>query len=238
LSSELERRRVEEIAQKFDSAFDFDVYYQIGLGETLTPLLAGKRVLEVGCSSGVMSPYLAESAKRLDMLDGSQTYIDAAKEKLRRDNVRFICALFEEFQPEDPYDAIVCSHVLEHVIDPVDLLRRMKSWLAPGGVIYVCVPNAYSVHRMLGLAMGLIPDLYQLSERDHLVGHRRVYDRDSLARDIESAGLKHGPLKGVLLKPFPNSRMVDLPEALTRGLLKVGTMIPEHASEIYYECYG
>jgi SAM-dependent methyltransferase len=38
------------------------------------------------------------------------------------------------------FDAIICSHVLEHVEKPVELLRRLKKHLKPEGVIYVEIP--------------------------------------------------------------------------------------------------
>ena len=175
---------------------------------------------------GLMTEYLAEVASRVDMLDGSETYIEAARARIKRDNVRFFCSLFEEFTPETAYDVITCSHVLEHVIDPVDLLSRMKSWLAPGGTLVACVPNALSVHRMLGVEMGLVASPYELSERDVWGGHRRVYDAKTFSDDIKSAGLVHGELKGLLLKPFPNSQMLALGEDVVQGLLRVGSSIP------------
>lgn len=231
-----ERNRIEAVSKVYDPVHDFDRWFQIRLGELLQPIVAGKTCLDVGCAMGVMTEYLAESALRVDMLDGSETYIEAARNRFERDNVRFFCSLFEEFVPDGAYDVVACSHVLEHVIDPVDLLRRMKSWLAPGGVLIACVPNALSVHRMLGVEMGLVASPYELSERDVWGGHRRVYDAATFSHDIRSAGLEHGPLKGLLLKPFPNSQMLSLGEDIVQGLLRVGSAIPNHASEIYYEC--
>jgi hypothetical protein len=108
--------------------------------------------------------------------------------------------------------------------------------LAPGGVAVVCVPNALSAHRLLGVEMGLSQTPYDLSERDKWGGHRRVYDAQTLSDDVRAAGMVHGELKGIMLKPFPNAQMAPLPEPIVQGLLRVGSLIPNHASEIYYEC--
>jgi ubiquinone/menaquinone biosynthesis C-methylase UbiE len=233
-----ERDRLDAVSKVYDPAHDFDRWFQIRLGELLQPLVRGKSVLDVGCAMGVMTAWLAEVAASVDMLDGSEAYIEAARNEaaLARPHVRFFCSLFEEFVPDRSYEVVSCSHVLEHVIDPVDLLRRMKSWLAPDGVVIACVPNALSAHRLLGVEMGLSATPYELSERDKWGGHRRVYDAQTFSQDIHSAGLVHGPLKGIMLKPFPNAQMTSLPESIVQGLLRVGSLIPNHASEIYYEC--
>lgn len=49
--------------------------------------------------------------------------------------------------PEGGFDLITARHVLEHLRDPVDALRRMADWLAPDGVIHVEVPNAEAIRK-------------------------------------------------------------------------------------------
>jgi len=49
------------------------------------------------------------------------------------------------------------GHVLEHVDDPVAVLRLVKSWLKPGGRVLAAVPNARSIHRQAAVIMGLLP---------------------------------------------------------------------------------
>lgn len=46
----------------------------------------------------------------------------------------------EELPPDSSFDAIICSHVLEHVSSPGKFLTRLRAALAPGGLIYVEVP--------------------------------------------------------------------------------------------------
>jgi 2-polyprenyl-3-methyl-5-hydroxy-6-metoxy-1,4-benzoquinol methylase len=236
MDSRSEIETLEAVAGRFDSAQDFDVHYQRFFGRIVGERLRGKSCLELGCSSGVMSEVLVQYVAELDLVDGSATYLDRAKEKVKGDRVRFFESLFESFQPDRKYDAIVASHVLEHVDNPVAILQRMKGWIVPTGAIFAFVPNANSIHRQLGVAMGLAASVYELSERDHIVGHRRVYDPETLAKDIRAAGLEPGPLRGILVKPFHNALMESLSAAMVDGFLELGRRIPEQASDIYYEC--
>jgi len=52
---------------------------------------------------------------------------------------------------EHRFDAVVCSHVLEHVHEPRVLLEKMSRALKPGGILYLSYPNPQSaVFRVFG----------------------------------------------------------------------------------------
>lgn len=52
--------------------------------------------------------------------------------------------LIEDFRPERPYDVAVLSNVLEHALSPRDMLRHVKRILAPGGQVWISLPNVNS----------------------------------------------------------------------------------------------
>ena len=66
--------------------------------------------------------------------------------------------------------------------DPVGVMRRIASWLLPGGRLHVVVPNSASLHRLLGVEMGILSAPDDLSERDKAYGHRRVYGHEARRR--------------------------------------------------------
>jgi len=231
-----EADRLEQLAGDYDPTSDFDRHILSYFAERIATGIEGKAVLELGCSGGQTAIHLARVAASLDLVDGSAAYIELARSRVQGAHVRFYHALFETFEPDRQYDTIVCSHVMEHVENPVAILRRISRWLKAAGSVFVYVPNALSIHRRLGVEMGLAPTVYELSKRDHMIGHRRVYDAQTLSKDIEAAGFRHGALGGVLIKPFPNAVMSDFADNVIEGLLRLGETLPEISSDIYFEC--
>src|SRR5436190_2159200 len=47
-------------------------------------------------------------------------------------------------------DAVVLWHVLEHLADPGEALRRIRRWLRPSGALVVAVPNLSSLQARIG----------------------------------------------------------------------------------------
>ncbi|MHB8703196.1 MAG: class I SAM-dependent methyltransferase [Candidatus Tyrphobacter sp.] len=232
-----EEERLEALAPHYDAGADFDRHMLGAFASVLKRRVAGAHVLDLGCSTGTTSQAIADVVGSLDLVDGSATYIKAARQRVHGRHVRFFASLFENFVPDRLYDHIICSHVMEHVAEPIETLSRMKSWLAPSGRIWVYVPNARSLHRLLGVKMGLCASVYDLSERDHRIGHRRVYDGDALSHHIRAAGLSHSELRGVLIKPLPNALMEKLGGRVIQGLLDLGADYPEISSDIFFECF-
>jgi hypothetical protein len=78
--------------------------------------------------------------------------------------------------------------------------------------------------------MGLIPKLDTLSDRDHLVGHQRVYSLNELKQDLFEAGFECLEIKGFFLKLLPNSMMLSYTTSLIDGLNLIGDDVPVEMS--------
>lgn len=202
---------------------------------SIKPLFHGDHCLEMGPADGEMTKFLKDDFKKLTVVDASKQYVDAAK-KLAK-NIDGHTALFEEFEPAEKFDTIIMSHVLEHVQDPVLVLKRAKSWLKPGGRIIAVVPNADSLHRRLGVKLGLLEKETQLNEQDVEIGHRRVYTREALDRDILTADLQAISKGGIFLKLLSNTQMLSFDDPkLVDAMFELGKDFPQWCSEIYAVC--
>ena len=146
-------------------------------------------------------------------------------------------AYFEDYAPPSPVDAVEMGFVLEHVADPERLVRRYAGFLAPGGLVAIAVPNARSLHRLVGQRAGLLDDLYRLSEHDLALGHRRYFDLGSLRRLVEGAGLRIGACEGILLKCLTTGQLsrLGLDARVLEAFCEIGADYPDIANAIYLE---
>jgi len=186
-----------------------------------------KEILELGYGEGNFTEELVKRGFQPTVLEGSAASLQRAR-SFFGDKIKYAHDLFEEYDPEQAFDCILATHVLEHVDDPVLLLKRMRKWLAPNGKIIIIVPNKESIHRQLAVIMKLQPDLDSLSARDKVVGHQRVYSLDSLAADVEKSGMKVIESEGFFLKTLPNSMMLSYSIELVRALSQISPLIPRN----------
>jgi hypothetical protein len=239
LDEEKERRRLELVAAGYDPsnpAEEFDYYTKRLHVEVLLPRLqGGGPLLEMGCATGELSSLLAPHiAGRYEIVEGSAYNARVTKERVPQAALHL--SLWETFTPPHAYADILLVCGLEHVAEPVGLLRLASSWLSDGGRLHLIVPNAESIHRHVGVAMGMLPRITALSESDHRIGHRRVYTPTTLVADVEAAGLVPSPIEGILLKPVSNRQMLGWEWPLIYGLFVAGQRHPEMCAEMYLTC--
>lgn len=186
-------------------------------------------LLELGLGHGFTTTLLAQHFDRHLVLDGSPAVIENFRKTYPECSVDICETYFEEFDTDERFDVIVMGFILEHVDDPVDIMRIYRKFLKPGGRLFAAVPNAEVLNRRLGHLAGLLPDMQELSANDHLLGHQRYYTVQSFTRDIERAGYSVARMEGIYLKPLATSQMValNLDERLVQAFCEVGIDYPE-----------
>lgn len=191
-------------------------------------------VLELGPAEGIMTDALIAYFDDYTVVDGADFFVASLKERYPK--IKGYIELFEEFMPPEDkkYDNIILGHVLEHVKDPAEILKRCASWLAADGVILAAVPNAHSIHRQAAVLMGMLHSENQLNETDIRNGNRRVYDKESLLRDFTDSGLTIAAYGGYWLKPVSNAQLEEnWSKEMIDAFMKMGELYPEIAAEIY-----
>lgn len=140
----------------------------------------GGRLLDVGAGSGA---FLGRMQARGWNAAGVEPDPEAARQARERTGLEILTGTLADHRASRPegYDVITMSHVLEHVLDPVDLLRCARELLRPGGQIVALTPNADSLgRRLLGRRWrGL-----------EVPRHVRLFTRRSLAQAVRKAGFR------------------------------------------------
>jgi 2-polyprenyl-3-methyl-5-hydroxy-6-metoxy-1,4-benzoquinol methylase len=231
----VERERLERAAAWYDSRRGLNYDLVRSAAEMICERATGPRLLELGCAQGVMTRALAARFPEVVVVEGAHAHAETARAILG-DPARVHHCLFEEFEPDRWFDDIVMAGVLEHVADPVGLLCRAARWLEAGGSLHIVVPNAESLHRRIGVALGMLRRLDELNEGDRAMGHRRVYTWDLLKAHIEEGGLQIVAREGNFLKPLSNAQMERWPQALREAFRAVGRDLPQLCAEIYTQC--
>jgi 2-polyprenyl-3-methyl-5-hydroxy-6-metoxy-1,4-benzoquinol methylase len=117
---------------------------------------AGATVLDIGCGDGAFLEWAKAAGWNTLGVDFDPAAVASAR--MRGLDVR--CGSVDVLADSGlSFDAITLSHVIEHVHDPADLLRRIRTLLKPGGLFWVDTPNVDSIgHRVFGRAwIGLDP---------------------------------------------------------------------------------
>ncbi len=210
---------------------DFDYKLNQFNHKTLSKYFKGDSCLELGPALGQMTRFLVKDFKQVDIVDGSEYLLNQVPEY---NNVRKYHSYFEEFIPTTKYETIIMSHVLEHIEYPVEVLKRIKHWVSKDGVIIISVPNAESIHRKAAVHMGLLDSVYELNERDHQLGHYRVYDLESLIRDVSNAGFTVLHSGGIFLKPLSNGQIEqNWTDSMINAFYELGKDMPRNCAEIF-----
>jgi SAM-dependent methyltransferase len=213
------------------------------LGSRIGQHLPVGRILEVGVGSGdatlMLTEAFASSGAELTCVDTDAENLAAAVRRLEARGLpvpRIHCARIEQAElPLAAFDHMVLFNVLEHLEDPIAVLRGLRPHLAPGGRLHISVPLAGSLHRWIGVEMGMIGDVRDLAESDLRFGHHRVYTLPDLLDHVRSAGLKVGEVHPFYFKPLPTATLSPLSWELHRALDALGTRFPEFASYVYLQ---
>lgn len=222
-------------------AFDLEVMHPYLL-KAFLPFSRPGRLLELGCHEGEFTRRLLTAFDDITCVEGSAEAIASARRKLG-ERAMFIHSTFEQAQLPARYDNILMTHVLEHVVDPVAVLRRVnEEWLADGGRFFLACPNANAPSRQIAVKMGLIPRNAAVTAAEVEHGHHRTYCLDTLEHDAVSAGLRVVHRSGVFFKALANFQWDRLlqTDIVSRdyldGCYALGQQYPDLCASIFLVC--
>jgi SAM-dependent methyltransferase len=227
--------------RRYAYGFDFDVMHPFMI-RSFEPFFRQGSLLELGSFKGDFTRRLLPFFNDITCVEASEEALLEARERLG-DNVKLVHSLFETATLPKRYDNIVLTHVLEHLDDPIQVLRRVnEEWLTDGGRLFLVCPNANAVSRQIAVKMGLISHNAAVTPAEALHGHRCTYALDTLERDAMAAGLRVVLRSGIFFKALANfqwDRLLQtdiVSKEYLEGCYQLGQQYPDLCSSIFLLC--
>lgn len=226
---------------KYVYSFDFDIMHPYML-RSFIPFFKKGNVLELGSYKGDFTKRLLPFFDDITCVEASDAAVDIARQNIG-DNVNIINSVFEDVSLPTQYNNIVLTHVLEHVNDPVAVLKRVNNeWISKDGRLFLVCPNANAPSRQIAVKMGIIShnSAITLAEKEH--GHKITYALDTLERDVKKSGLKIIHRSGIFFKALANFQWDQLLQTdiinkeYLDGCYELGQHYPDLCSSIFFVC--
>lgn len=153
----------EQINDTFAREHDINAYYEssgflvraieqrrLNIIRSMMSSRPGERILEVGCGGGHVLQLFRDA--KLTGVDVSGEMLAKAEKNLRGYDATLLKGNIAELGLEsDSFDGIVCTEVLEHVMDPEAILEQIQRLVRPGGRVVITFPNDNLINGLKGV---------------------------------------------------------------------------------------
>lgn len=228
-------RYIEDYSNAYIENYEFEkykVYYR------------RKKILEIGCGLEPLFLYVNDDKEFTIVEPSEQFYNHAKKLSTYYKNVTCIKGFFEEEAEKlaEKYDMIICSSLLHEVSAPHELLEAIKTVCNKDTVIHINVPNAYSMHRLLGVEIDILHDIHDKTENNIVMQQNTNFDMKKLKFVVENEEMEIIEEGSFFIKPFSHRQMQEMmhrhiiDERVLDGLYRMSKYMPEFGSEIYVNC--
>ena len=132
-------------------------------------------LLDIGCGTGWTTQVWKKNGFNVFGIEPSEV-----RGRFCRDTygIEVFCGHIEDYKTERKFDVIIMRHLLEHIGEPLDVLKRVKAWLKQDGILLIVIPNINSIGRFI----------FKENWEWVLPWHLHFYTPQTLVRLLEKAG--------------------------------------------------
>lgn len=164
-------------------------------------------VLEIGCGAGetggeALARGLARSYHGVEIAEKPAAIARTRLTEVLEGDVEKMALPW----PDNHFDAVLMSEVLEHLVDPWSLVKRVTAKLKPGALVLASSPNVAQI----SVLRGLLADRWELTDEGVMDRtHLRWFTQASYRRMFEDAGIRVEQLRP-MAAPGPVSKAFNL----------------------------
>lgn len=152
--------------------------------------IESKKIIEIGCSSGALAREFKLISPSSDWvgIETDKSYLELSKRYCDKSLLLNIEQASENFWKEfSDRDCWVFGDVLEHLIDPWEILKKISRIIPQSGVVVACIPNMqhWSIIARLGVG-DLRYENFGLLDKTHL----RWFTRQTIIEMFDQSGFK------------------------------------------------
>lgn len=148
------------------------------IGRYLDKLPADSDLLDVGCGTGWFLETAIENGYNVTGIEFGKNLASFTANRLK---IRVLVDPLTEIKEDTKFDVITMFDVIEHVVNPKELITSMYHFLNPGGIGVIFTPNwdSFAIQHLKEYSSAVIP-----------VHHPFLFHEPSLRKIVEDAGFK------------------------------------------------
>lgn len=207
-------------------------------------------IVEIGCGTEPVFSWYSD-CKKIQIIERSKEFCELASSELIRlrkesDKYEKIDIAIRNVSFESCFDLgaqidfVILSSILHEVDDAELFLKHLKTLLKGDEFVYINVPNANSLHRLLAHRAGIIKDTAEISKRGEFFETKRVFEINELAALVKLCGFDIVDSGTSVLKPFTHAQMDKIFDrnphsnaAILEALFDSDAIVPGLGSEVW-----
>jgi 2-polyprenyl-3-methyl-5-hydroxy-6-metoxy-1,4-benzoquinol methylase len=134
-----------DLREMWDASIErhtFNSYHnQLDLYLGIADRTGARTVLDIGVAQATLALLLAESGRSVTAVDIRPQFLEYAKTRYERGDIRFLAGNAFELPDLGTFDLVFANQIIEHLVFPVEFLRNLSRFARMGGAIVVSTPN-------------------------------------------------------------------------------------------------